>query len=187
MVLNWLLSHLLGKDHKYNPLSNRDGPKDREFCTDTGFLYEEFPILRDESIGIAREIAGREPGTIISMRQKWSIVCSTAMFTISVLVIIVLRQRLDGACLKYREPWSRATDSRPMALRLTIITGPLSRFVKYESTRFDWETCPEDYCGRIQEDRESSWKSLWDCKSMFQTSFTAQILFPVSRWLDRVS
>ncbi|KAK5994530.1 hypothetical protein PT974_05008 [Cladobotryum mycophilum] len=62
------------------------------------------------------------------------------------------------------EPWReltpKKTDTNTGGGFVTVLADPFFPAVTYESRRFDWEACPKEYCGGVQEEREDVGKSL---------------------------
>ncbi|KAK2603901.1 hypothetical protein QQS21_003936 [Conoideocrella luteorostrata] len=55
-------------------------------------------------------------------------------------------------------------DEERIALEKTLSDreNPFRPFVTYETRRFDWEGCPEDFCGGVQQERSKRWEDLWN-------------------------
>ncbi|KAH8682055.1 hypothetical protein BX600DRAFT_429948 [Xylariales sp. PMI_506] len=81
----------------------------------------------------------------LGVGSQWLLILSISIAAASTMVVVVLQSSLDHACLKYMEPWS-----------------PFFVSTEYETRKYDWDICPEEYCGDIKPDRESAWSRLWD-------------------------
>lgn len=102
---------------------------------------------------------------------KWPLAITLLLFLISLTLNIVVRTKIDAACLHFMEPWS-----------------PLTKHVKYEWQQFDSESCPHEYCGAPSKEREDAWKQLWDLGWMGfpRQSLSTLNKSPTDSWLHPV-
>ncbi|KAH6653024.1 hypothetical protein BKA67DRAFT_647014 [Truncatella angustata] len=102
-------------------------------------------LARNTSFDSTSELEKAPQESLTATKKTRLLIFSLAIFFLSLFAVYILRGRLESSCLELMEPWS-----------------PLAPFVSYESKQFEWGSCPEDYCGAIQDQRETFWKELWD-------------------------